>query len=86
MAGTRDALLWVVLLPSRLAVLVLVLLIAAYRAGISPWLPPACRFTPSCSAYMAESLLVYGLVRGLLKGIWRILRCNPLCEGGHDPP
>ncbi len=45
-----------------------------------------CKFTPSCSEYMRLSLEKFGLVRGSLKGLWRILRCNPWSKGGSDLP
>jgi len=45
-----------------------------------------CRFTPTCSEYARQSLLKYGLYRGLAKGTWRILRCNPWNRGGEDLP
>lgn len=44
-----------------------------------------CKFIPSCSDYMIECLNVYGVLKGLPKGIWRILRCNPFNKGGYDP-
>jgi len=44
-----------------------------------------CRFEPSCSRYTAEAVEKYGVVRGLLLGGWRVLRCNPLSKGGYDP-
>jgi putative membrane protein insertion efficiency factor len=44
-----------------------------------------CRFSPTCSEYAIVALETHGLVRGSLYAVWRILRCNPLCEGGHDP-
>ena len=63
----------------------IVLLLVAYRKVIVPLIPPACRFEPSCSAYMMEALERHGVLRGLALGIWRVLRCNPWCDGGHDP-
>ena len=45
-----------------------------------------CKYTPSCSDYMRFSLEKYGLIRGTLKGFWRILRCNPWSKGGNDLP
>jgi putative membrane protein insertion efficiency factor len=56
-----------------------------YRRFVSPLLPPCCRFTPSCSRYMIEAIKKKGLIVGVCKGLWRILRCNPFCKGGHDP-
>jgi putative membrane protein insertion efficiency factor len=56
-----------------------------YKAFLSPFLPSACRFEPTCSVYMLQSVEAYGVVRGVWKGIKRILRCQPLCPGGHDP-
>ena len=48
--------------------------------------PKMCRFEPSCSEYMILAVEKYGGVKGLCMGIWRILRCNPLCKGGADYP
>jgi len=64
---------------------VLLGLIAAYRRWISPAIPPRCRYEPSCSAYAAEAIGRFGVVRGLLLGSWRLLRCNPFSHGGFDP-
>ncbi len=57
----------------------------AYQKMISPCLPKTCRFTPSCSQYMIDALRKRGPVVGLIMGIWRIFRCNPLGKGGYDP-
>ena len=59
--------------------------IRLYQRWLSPWLGQNCRFYPSCSQYAIDALRVHGVVFGLLYATWRILRCNPLCEGGHDP-
>jgi putative membrane protein insertion efficiency factor len=64
---------------------VCVLPIRIYQRTISPLTPPSCRFEPSCSEYGAQAILAHGLVKGSLLGTWRILRCNPFCQGGHDP-
>jgi putative membrane protein insertion efficiency factor len=63
----------------------LVFLIVLYQKLLSPWLPPSCRYTPSCSLYAKEALLKYGLFRGLLLAIKRLARCHPFHAGGYDP-
>lgn len=62
-----------------------ILPIRFYQRAISPWLPPSCRFTPSCSQFAVEAILRYGVWIGLLKTTARLLRCQPLCRGGFDP-
>lgn len=56
-----------------------------YKTLISPFLPPACRFEPTCSVYMAEAVEKYGALKGTWMGVKRILRCQPFCKGGYDP-
>ncbi|MBS2029906.1 MAG: membrane protein insertion efficiency factor YidD [Deltaproteobacteria bacterium] len=60
-------------------------LIALYQRLLSPLLPPACRFHPSCSHYAREAISVHGAAKGSLLAAWRILRCQPFCRGGLDP-
>ena len=60
-------------------------LVRIYQSCLSPARPPACRFTPTCSEYARQSLLRFGLWRGLGLAAWRILRCHPYCAGGEDP-
>jgi len=57
-----------------------------YQRLVSPLLGGHCRFEPTCSQYFIEAVQKYGAVRGLLRGVWRICRCNPLGRGGFDPP
>ncbi len=64
---------------------ILVGCIRLYKRFLSPYLPPSCRFTPSCSRYTVEAIQKHGALRGCLLGAWRVLRCNPFCKGGHDP-
>lgn len=77
--GENDArvLAW----PSRAAIA----LIEMYQRYISPYTPPTCRFHPTCSCYTREAIARFGLMRGLMLGAWRILRCNPMNRGGDDP-
>jgi uncharacterized protein len=56
-----------------------------YKLYISPCLPRACRFEPTCSVYMYEAIQKNGLWVGLLLGVKRLLRCHPFCDGGFDP-
>jgi uncharacterized protein len=56
-----------------------------YKGAISPYLPAACRFVPSCSEYAAEAVAKHGLLYGSALALWRILRCNPFARGGYDP-
>ncbi|MEV6440671.1 MULTISPECIES: membrane protein insertion efficiency factor YidD [unclassified Amycolatopsis] len=65
---------WVLLLPIKL-----------YRKAISPFLPPACRFYPSCSAYAVEALTRHGAGRGSYLALRRLLRCGPWTPPGRDP-
>jgi uncharacterized protein len=60
-------------------------ILAAYKLVVSPWLPPACRLTPTCSEYASEAIEEYGLLRGVALTAGRLLRCHPLHRGGFDP-
>lgn len=60
-------------------------LVRAYQLCISPFLPPSCRFHPSCSNYAIEALQRHGVLRGLWLTLRRIVRCHPWHPGGHDP-
>ena len=64
---------------------VLLLPVNLYRRFISPLMAPHCRYYPTCSAYAAEAIRSYGVLRGLVLAGWRLLRCNPLSHGGFDP-
>ena len=60
-------------------------ILGVYKAMVSPFLPPACRFEPTCSEYAREAVDKYGAVKGTWLGLKRILRCQPFCKGGRDP-
>jgi putative membrane protein insertion efficiency factor len=59
--------------------------IRAYQRWISPGLPRRCKYEPTCSAYATQAVERYGILRGLVLAVWRILRCNPFSHGGFDP-
>jgi putative membrane protein insertion efficiency factor len=63
----------------------LIRLLRLYKRWLSPFLPSACRFYPTCSDYMREAVEKYGAGRGVYLGLRRLLRCHPLHEGGFDP-
>jgi putative membrane protein insertion efficiency factor len=56
-----------------------------YKGLISPLLPAACRYVPTCSEYAAEAVACHGFFHGTALALWRLLRCNPLARGGYDP-
>lgn len=60
--------------------------LAAYKRYLSPLLPPACRFYPTCSEYAALAIAKHGLWRGGWRALRRIARCQPFCQGGIDWP
>jgi putative membrane protein insertion efficiency factor len=60
--------------------------IVGYQWLVSPLLPAACRFAPTCSEYARRALVEHGLLRGLALTAWRLARCHPFHPGGWDPP
>lgn len=62
-----------------------VLMIRGYQVTFAPFLPSACRYTPSCSHYALQAIKRYGALRGSWMGARRILRCHPFHAGGYDP-
>lgn len=74
---------------------IIIKLIILYQKYISPYKKyiynvfgiknPGCRYYPSCSSYAIDAIEKYGLIKGIVKAIWRILRCNPFSKGGYDP-
>jgi uncharacterized protein len=63
----------------------LVALLGLYKRFVSPLLPPACRFTPTCSVYAREAISRHGARRGALLAARRLVRCHPFHPGGDDP-
>ena len=70
---------------SNFAKFVALQLLRAYKWAISPLLPPACRYVPTCSEYAVEAVERYGALRGGWMAFARILRCHPFARGGYDP-
>ena len=68
-------------LPRR----VLIGFVRVYRLLLSPWLGNACRFEPTCSAYSLQALEQHGAIVGTTLTLYRLARCQPWCQGGHDP-
>ena len=69
---------------------ILIVMVRIYQVTLSPLIKATmgdvCRFHPSCSQYFIEAVRKYGPIRGAIKGTWRVIRCNPWCNGGYDPP
>ncbi len=59
--------------------------VQVYRTMISPYRPPSCRFTPTCSQYAVDALQEYGLLRGTWLAVVRLAKCGPWHRGGWDP-
>jgi putative membrane protein insertion efficiency factor len=64
---------------------IMLLVIRLYQKVISPILPAACRFYPSCSEYSRESIMRFGAARGAWLTMLRLLKCHPFHPGGYDP-
>lgn len=64
---------------------IVIALLRAYKWALSPMLPAACRYVPTCSEYALEAVERHGTLLGGLKAAWRVLRCHPLARGGYDP-
>ena len=59
--------------------------VVVYRRLVSPSLARRCKYEPSCSCYASNAVQTYGVLRGSLLALWRLLRCNPFSRGGYDP-
>ena len=64
---------------------VILLVLRLYKRFVSPFLPPSCRFEPSCSMYMYQAIEKKGVLKGLFFGVRRLLKCHPFHPGGLDP-
>lgn len=63
----------------------IITLIKIYKRYISPMLPHACRYTPTCSEYMLQAVQIYGVWKGGYLGLKRLFRCHPFGKSGYDP-
>ena len=70
---------------TRLLRTLLLTLLRGYKAVLSPFFLPACRYVPTCSDYAVEAIERYGAFRGSVMATWRVLRCHPFVRGGYDP-
>ncbi|MEW4487809.1 membrane protein insertion efficiency factor YidD [Thalassoglobus sp. JC818] len=75
----REALSWS-------ASFILILMVKLYQVTLGPFLGGRCRFYPSCSNYFIQAVRKHGPIKGAWKGLYRLCRCHPFCEGGYDPP
>jgi putative membrane protein insertion efficiency factor len=70
---------------SQISKTVVLFILRGYKWAVSPMLLPACRYVPSCSEYAMEAIDRYGVARGSVMAIWRVIRCHPFAKGGLDP-
>ena len=70
---------------SRIARAVVTAPIVVYRRVLSPALPRRCKYEPTCSHYAVDAIGEYGILKGVVLAVWRLLRCNPWSYGGYDP-
>ena len=70
---------------SNLARRIAIAPIRVYQLVISPALPRRCKYEPTCSLYAVQAIRRFGILRGLVLAVWRLLRCNPFSNGGFDP-
>lgn len=72
-------------LPARFARAFAIAPIVVYRTVVSPALPRRCKYEPTCSRYAIDAVGSYGILKGFVLAVWRVLRCNPWSDGGYDP-
>jgi len=84
-AEPGDAQSGILAVVSRIARAVVIAPIVVYRRVLSPALPQRCKYEPTCSRYAVDAVKEYGILKGLVLGVWRLLRCNPWSYGGYDP-
>jgi hypothetical protein len=65
--------------------IIVIAALKGYKLLLSPLLPSACRYRPTCSEYMLDAVEQYGVLRGVWLGLKRLGRCHPFHQGGYDP-
>jgi putative membrane protein insertion efficiency factor len=72
-------------LPRKVFLIIFAPIIFIYQKLISPLLGPRCKYHPSCSSYLVQAITTHGIIKGIILGILRIIRCNPFSGGGFNP-
>lgn len=72
-------------LPQKIFLIILAPIIFVYQKLISPLLGPRCKYHPSCSSYLVQAITTHGIIKGIILGTLRIIRCNPFSGGGYNP-
>jgi putative membrane protein insertion efficiency factor len=72
-------------LPRKIFLIILTPIIFVYQKLISPLLGPRCKYHPSCSSYLVQAITTHGIIKGIILGTLRIIRCNPFSGGGYNP-
>lgn len=72
-------------LPRKILLIILTPIIFVYQKLISPLLGPRCKYHPSCSSYLVQAITTHGIIKGIILGTLRIIRCNPFSGGGYNP-
>ena len=72
-------------LPRKILLIILTPIIFVYQKFISPLLGPRCKYHPSCSSYLVQAITTHGIIKGIILGLLRIIRCNPFSGGGFNP-
>ena len=72
-------------IPRKIFLIILTPIIFIYQKLISPLLGPRCKYHPSCSNYLTQAITTHGIIKGIILGILRIIRCNPFSGGGYNP-
>ncbi len=70
---------------TRIARAIAIAPVVLYQRVISPGIPRRCKYEPTCSRYAIEAIRRFGVLRGTVLAVWRVLRCNPWSYGGYDP-